>query len=601
MWIAGIALGHNAGVCLLENGQVAFSVEEERLSRSKHDGGPILSMMKILDYTDKIDYLVVSGINGWEGDPLTSVLDYTREPLYQGIARRLGLIEWSKDVELDEKSPQVINMFDNHHMLHTAIAFYNSGFETAISVIVDSCGAARLMNQGNQDIKPSNYFETESIFDCSYTKGITTLYKRMLCDRGKSYIIKECVDEQLDEKFELVADEGAGIGKVWDAVTDYCGFHINDAGKTMGLSAFGSINDELPDLFHGDTANKDLIKAYYPLRTELNLNKYEFLDDTDWEKDLTESNFRRDMAFKCQKETEEQVLNLIIKASEMGDNKNVVLSGGYALNCVSNYNYLNMLNVLGINLYVEPNSNDAGTATGAALLYHYRLIEQEKDADRSYVYVPRKRNDNLFLGPEYNYSIEDIRRKTKKYDVEIIEYSYNDIAELIKDGNIVSIFQGRSENGPRALGNRSILFNPTIGNGKDIVNRVKGREYFRPFAATVLKEYAHEWFDMRGMEESPNMMYAVDVKDDRKHMIPSVLHVDNTCRIQTVTETQNKHFYKLIEEFHKITDIPILFNTSFNLAGDPLVETIDDAMKVLKASEMEYCYMPELGILIYDR
>ena len=217
------------------------------------------------------------------------------------------------------------------------------------------------------------------------------------------------------------------------------------------------------------------------------------------------------------------------------------------------------------------------------------------------MYVPRKRNDNLFLGPEYNYSIEDIRRKTKKYDVEIIEYSYNDIAELIKDGNIVSIFQGRSENGPRALGNRSILFNPTIGNGKDIVNRVKGREYFRPFAATVLKEYAHEWFDMRGMEESPNMMYAVDVKDDRKHMIPSVLHVDNTCRIQTVTETQNKHFYKLIEEFHKITDIPILFNTSFNLAGDPLVETIDDAMKVLKASEMEYCYMPELGILIYDR
>ena len=585
MWIAGIALGHNAGVCLLKDGEIIFSVEEERLSRTKHDGGPILSMMKILDYTDKIDYMVVAGLNGWQGEPLTSIIDYSREPLYQGIARRLGLIEQPKDdpernEALRKQSPQVINMFDNHHQLHSAIAFYNSGFETATSVIVDSNGSCNKLSEDG-----TLYFETESIFDCSYTKGIKTLYKKVHCDKGRSYTIKNNHNPTLDETFELVADEGPGIGKVWDAVTNYCGFHITDCGKTMGLSAYGCENDEMPDLFRDDTANKDLIKAYYPQRTELNLSKYDFLND-------------KDMAFKCQKETQEQVLNLIIKASEMSEEKNIVLSGGYALNCVSNYYYLDKLKEHDIHLYVEPNSSDAGTATGAALLWHSTI---NNDISK------RKRIKNLYLGPEYNYSRDEISRKLEKYNIEhpererysrIYDCRYEEVAELIKDGNIVSIFQGRSENGPRALGNRSILFNPTVENGKDIVNKVKKREYFRPFAASVMKEYAHDWFDMKGLKESPNMMYAVDVKEDKKDLIPAVLHVDDTCRIQTVTKENNEHYYNLIEEFYNITGIPLLFNTSFNLAGDPLVESIDDALKVLNDSEMEYCYMPELNSLI---
>ena len=246
-----------------------------------------------------------------------------------------------------------------------------------------------------------------------------------------------------------------------------------------------------------------------------------------------------------------------------------------------------------INLYVEPISNDAGTATGAALLYHYMLQEGKPRPTR-------KRTDNLFLGPEYNYSINDIREKIKKYPVDLQIADRKDVAELISDGEIVSIFQGRSENGPRALGNRSILFNPIIKNGKDIVNRVKGREYFRPFAGTIMKEHVHDWFDMKGMEESPSMMYAVDVKKEMAHMIPSVLHVDNTCRIQTVTEESNPYFYDLIKEFHKITDIPILFNTSFNLAGDPIVETIEDAMEVLRKSELNYIFLPEMNHLIHS-
>ena len=575
-WIAGIALWHNAGVCLLKDGEIIFSVEEERLSKFKHDGGPLLSMMKILDYTDKLDYLVVAHLIANPQDIKEhTVLEYTREPLYQGFARRLGLIEQPKDGQVDMQSPQVINMVDNHHQCHSAIAFYNSGFQTAVSVIVDSNGSSNLLTDDGVI-----YYETESIFDCSYTKGIKTLYKKVHCTKGKSYLLLKNYNPDLNETFDLEADEGPGIGKVWDAVTNYCGFHVNECGKTMGLSAYGAPNPNLPDLFQNDTANKDLIKAFYPYKAALHTNKYNILD-------VLES-ADQDMAFKVQEETQEQVLKLIIKASEMSNNKNVVLSGGYALNCVSNYYYLDKLKEHDINLYVEPNSSDAGTATGAALLYHYRKGDINK----------RERIESLYLGPEQEYTGYDVFQIIDSYNGQVNDASYKEIAELIKEGNIVAIFQGRSENGPRALGNRSILFNPTIKNGKDIVNKVKKREWFRPFAASVMKEYAHDWFDMKGLKESPHMMYAVDVKEDKKNLIPAVLHVDDTCRIQTVNKNVNEHYYNLIEEFYKLTGIPLLFNTSLNLAGDPLAETLDDVMKILIDSEMEYCYMPEHATLI---
>jgi carbamoyltransferase len=157
------------------------------------------------------------------------------------------------------------------------------------------------------------------------------------------------------------------------------------------------------------------------------------------------------------------------------------------------------------------------------------------------------------------------------------------------------MFQGRSENGPRALGNRSILFDPTFEDGKDFVNQVKHREYFRPFAATVLAEKADEWFDLRGMKESPSMMYAVNCQKGVAEKVPSVIHVDGTCRIQTVTKEQNENFYNLIKAFEKKKKVPMLFNTSFNLGGDPLVETLEDALDTLKRSQIEYLYLPEYG------
>ena len=176
--------------------------------------------------------------------------------------------------------------------------------------------------------------------------------------------------------------------------------------------------------------------------------------------------------------------------------------------------------------------------------------------------------------------------------------TYKQIAKIIADKNIIAIFQGQSEAGHRALGNRSILYDPRDPNGKDYVNTIKKREWYRPFAASVMVQYASEWFDMAGLKESPYMMYAFDVLKDKSYLIPCVVHVDNTFRAQTVSQSQNLHFYNLISAFNDLTNVPMLFNTSFNLAGEVMVETKEDAIDTLNRSNIKYLYFPETQELI---
>ena len=242
---------------------------------------------------------------------------------------------------------------------------------------------------------------------------------------------------------------------------------------------------------------------------------------------------------------------------------------------------------MGIKLYVEPISNDGGTAIGVALLF-YHLTEKSME----------KHESEIYLGPKYNYTPEQLSEIVYNHKAEMSDATDSDVVELMINKNIVAIFQGRSENGPRALGNRSLLFDPTFADGKDFVNKVKKREYFRPFAGSILQEDVHEWFDLRGMESSPHMMYAVNCQPGIEEKIPSIIHVDHTCRIQTVTKEENPLYHRLISEFKKKTGIPIVFNTSFNLGGDPLVETLDDAIDTLSKSQIEYLYLPEYNKLI---
>jgi len=165
--------------------------------------------------------------------------------------------------------------------------------------------------------------------------------------------------------------------------------------------------------------------------------------------------------------------------------------------------------------------------------------------------------------------------------------------EIILEQKPLVIFQGKSEWGPRALGNRSILFDPRNKDAKNIVNNFKKREWWRPLAGTILLEHVHDWFDMATLKESPYMSFAIDAKQKAIEIIPSIVHVDNTCRIQTVTKEQNFNYYNLISKFYNNTNVPVLLNTSFNLAGFPIVETLEQAMYVCEVSEFKYLYTPK--------
>lgn len=599
LWIAGVTRGHNGAVCLLRDGEIVFSSEEERFSRHKYDGGPYAAMIKILDYTNRLDYLVIA-----HTQPLKETaghVDFTGDDVYTGLARKLGLISRTEDTY---NHPQVIDLSHIHHKLHAACAFYRSGFDHAVAVVIDGAGSFIPM-QFDKDVEMT--WELESIFTCRYPHKFKTVYKHQ-GGRGPwvNSQIMNMPSERYDEEgetHELVIDDTAGITKAYEAVTQYCGWSPIEAGKTMGLFPYGKPNDKIPPIYTDGnggkwrTADRNLIIPTYPNGAKVNDGRYAELETPDQvyqdKQDITKLQNRRDMAYAIQTQSQEEALRVIIKAVTETGIKNVVFSGGYGLNCVANYFYLSKLNEQGIKFYAEPISSDAGTCIGAALLLHHRLTDDDKV--RTYA-------DSLYLGPKYLYTDDDIQSACEKYSVtEIKEATNKDIVNLLRNKNIVALFQGRAESGPRALGNRSILFDPSFEDGKDYVNIVKRREYFRPFAGSILHEHAHEWFDMRGLEQSPHMMYAMNCQPGVAEKIPSIIHVDGTCRIQTVKRDQNQRYYDLIKEFYDQSGIPILFNTSFNLGGEPLVETLDDALRTLANSKIEYLYLAEHNKLIYLR
>ena len=226
---------------------------------------------------------------------------------------------------------------------------------------------------------------------------------------------------------------------------------------------------------------------------------------------------------------------------------------------------------------MDPICFDAGISIGGAYKEYLSLPEHFCKKD-----IPELKT--VYLGQESEYNLNGF-----------VDATYEDVVDILLQQNVVALFQGKSEAGQRSLGNRTLLFDPRNKNGKDIVNTIKKREAFRPFAGTILKDHVHEWFDLRGMDESPYMMYAADVlKDD----IPAVTHIDKTCRLQTVTKEQNLHFYNIIDCFYQKTNVPVLLNTSFNLAGDPLVQSFDDAIHTMNNSAIKYLYLPEVGKIL---
>ena len=573
--VMAINPNHNGSVALVVDGKLEYYIEEERLTRQKHDANPFRGMLYLME-NYHIDELIIGG-QGQEEHRLP----WTGKDSYESLVEK-----FNPDVKIT-KCPE------DHHLSHAAATFYGSGFDTAAALIVDGCGSLHSLEEGQ-----IRAFETESIYKCSFPGEFEPVFKRY---GGND--LPRVID------YEREIDSGVTLVKAYEAVTQYLGFGFIEAGKTMGLAPFGKKDDKIPELFFGDTMRGDqnVFMAKYPGGALIDTERYDYLryrfpsnTSRDWEtfeqmistwhkRPELLTNAAKNLAWKVQDVTQEAMCNFIEKAVDMTGEKNIVISGGYGLNVIANYYYKKKFPEL--NIYIDPISHDGGTAIGLAKMYSNKHIGEEGG---EHLKDPLT---TLYLGPKYDIRSEDIEDLTED-NMELTDATNVDVAQLIKDRNIVSIYQGRSEAGPRALGNRSIVYDPTDPDGKAKVNTVKGREWFRPFAGSVMKEYAKEWFDLRGMDETPYMMYAVEMESEKIGELPSVTHVDGTCRIQTVSQEQNENYYNLINEFYKLSGVPLLFNTSFNLGGQPLVETIFDAIHTLKNSKLEYLYLPELSKLI---
>ena len=526
----------NDGGCALYKDGVIYAIAEERLSRKKYVGGFKRALEYCLDAA-KVDIREVD---------LFVFSSCCEEPLTED------------SIHLEGVGQERIWICKSHHLSHAFSTFCTSGFQQAVIIVID--------NEGNVlDDKADKPFHQREMEHMSYYLG----------DRQEIRLLHR----------DYVDPEYIGVGDAYRYFTHYLGFPSYEyAGKTMGLAAYGS------DEPYKDHRVFELRNGHIECRIR---NNYEnciqslsaFFDalGADCPKprspldDITQ--VHADLARWIQRETEDILVEKINHLVSQSGIRDVCIAGGIGLNSVANAQILKRCKL--DHLHIIPAAGDSGQCLGNVLYGLYLLTGK----------VPSLPMKTAYLGKEY--SNEDIADAVSSIatDSNIEVRRFDSLASLAKEeaslimqNKYVGHFYGRSEFGPRALGNRSILANPCNPDSKDRLNqRIKFRESFRPFAPVVIFEEAQDFFDLN--EERPFMLIVSDVKD--RSLIPSVTHVDGTARVQTITENQNPQLYSLLEEFKKLSGVPILLNTSFNVAGEPIVETPMDAVKCFLSTALD--------------
>ena len=536
MKILTISVGHDASLCILENGKITYYSMEERLSRKKHDWSCVQSILKLINLKNTVfDYVIIPYIQ------------YPGEE--KGVQAMVNCFQTTGDFSYKE----LIVDQSNHHTYHATCGFYNSNFKKALCVVVDGSGSydSKIEEKFKKDYSNCYLKETESVFLFDRSSEEKLLHRNYFPTSKKEhegqYVYSyptEGIPPYEDEIIKI--SYTLSVGWEFERASVEMGFDWTEAGKVMGLAQYKGY--------------ENLLKSPY--------NTEKWIENVQY-------------AHKIQKETQERVLKLIKKYVKETKVNNVIITGGYGLNCVANNFYIKELP--DVNIHVDPICFDAGISIGAA--YYYQIKNNKRVKPLKTVYVGHNEVDyySKIVGANY------------------FKCSYQDVVDIMLDGNIISMFQCKSEAGQRALGNRSLLFDPRVENGKDLVNNIKKRENFRPFAGSILQEHFCDWFETNGLKESKYMQYALKVREEFVSKIPAVLHVDSTCRIQTVSKKDNLHYYNLIKCFYKNTGVPIVLNTSFNLAGEPLVETFEDAFNTLQNSKIEYLFLPEIKTMIYQK
>lgn len=544
MRILGVCGYHDSGVCIVNDGEIESYFKEERFTRVKRDYTGYRSLFECMkNNKEPIDFSAIC--DGYPG----------REYYDRHISRIVN----SGRAYYEKK----------HHLCHASLAFYNSGFAESLVFVVDRNGSVEKLNQ-NEYV---NIRESETIFHASYPCEFKTLHKNYWVNwpNGGGSILNEVLAEESKngETYTHNIDSSLSIVKVYESATTLINQNALENGKVMGLSSYGE-DKKFVDLFDGKRPKDHLFVSGEFIKDNPTQYSILFKDHLNKISDVTPENYKfyADYAFQVQKQTQEILLQYVSEWVERTGINNVCITGGYGLNVVAN-EYL-IKNLPNVNFYFEPLADDSGNCIGAAM-HLYRKLSKDKTIHKC---------KTTFI---HGYS-SPLKQVGDLCEVE-------DIAEYLKNGKIVAVFNGLSESGPRALGNRSILFDSRNLNAKNIVNTVKKREWYRPFAGMILEEYFQEYFETHGWKKSEFMTVSFQCKKPEK--IPGVIHVDNSCRVQTVTD-DIPHIKQLLLKFMEKTNCPVLLNTSFNLAGDPLIETQKQAIECFENSGIDILWFPEI-------
>ncbi len=580
--ILGIsAFYHDSAAALIVDGKIISAAQEERFTRKKHDSGYPFNAVEFVLKFSNLELSEIDAIIFYEKPFLKferlletyvafapkgfaqfsrAMPSWLREKLFQKKLLINLLKQHDKKFDNSKKI-----FFSEHHLSHAASAFFPSPFDEAIVLTADGVGewattTVAIGKKNNLKIKKEIHFPHS-------------------------------------------------LGLLYSAFTYYIGFKVNSGEyKLMGLAPYGEAKYE-------DIIKKNLIdikedgsfrlnQDYFNYATGLTMTNKKFhklfgKEPRDSKKDQI-TQFHMDIASSIQKVTEDVILKMCISLRKEYNISNLCLAGGVALNCVANGKILK--EKIFENIWIQPAAGDAGGSLGAALAYWYLELNNGRKASN------KDEMNGSYLGPSYsNEEIEkNLDKIGAKYDLIDDELLLEKVAQDLSNGHAIGWFQGRMEFGPRALGGRSILGDPRSSTMQKNLNlKVKYRESFRPFAPSVLREDVNNWFDLN--DDSPYMLIVAEVlKDKQKEMtndekklfgidklnikrsdIPAVTHVDYSARVQTVHSETNKMYYNLIKKFKEKTNCPVIVNTSFNVRGEPIVNSPVDAFNCFMGTELD--------------
>ncbi|MDJ0973301.1 MAG: carbamoyltransferase C-terminal domain-containing protein [Planctomycetota bacterium] len=548
--ILGInAYDHDVSACLVRDGQIVAAISKERLTRVKHDAG---------FYGDVVTYCLIAG--GVTLDEIDLVVRNSYLlPVAELEARLRGRVDPTLLPALGRQRALQHPLFGtdaervvpcSHHLAHAYSAFAYAPFEDGAVMVVDGVGSYR------RDV-------LEAVPEASEASP--------LAREAESYYVFEGTDLRTVEKVWLEPRPGFvneefhemdGIGGMYSRVSTYVFGDWNRCGEVMGLASYGRDGmDPLMELEDGR-----LVVHPWPASAD---RPFEGGNDKAWNQAGHRAHWE-DICHRVQEDTETILLERARRLHERTGKQNLVIAGGVGLNCVANGRLLRESPFERI--FIQPAAGDDGIAIGCAMYGHLALSGGKRTYVMNHAYLGRPYADAQIESAMDRPLVTMSSSRRRSADVAA------DTAELLAKGAVVGWFQGGSEFGPRALGNRSILADPRDPKMADHVNeRVKHRQPFRPFAPVVPVEHASTYFE--GDVVSPFMLLAFDVKPAAREQLPSITHVDGTARVQTVRREDNPRLHALLTAFGELTGVPVLLNTSFNDRGEPLVETPGDAVR----------------------